>query len=282
MAASTTTVLITVTIDGITQTATQAVAVTDKAELNYTGNMQEKEITVNGARYMLYTFTESGTLTITKKAATGVDLWLCGGGANGQTYRGGGGGYFAQKAGLTMAKGSTYTITIGGAQGTTSIAQGGSSIAAASGTTTQNGASGGGGGGANDGKTGGTGGGASTRPFSDGTNFASLPCAGGGGCGDEKWNDSAAYAWYPGGDGGTDGGNGNAGATTSTGSTSKDSHGGSGGATGGGKGQAGNGSNWAQAATFYGSGGGGGRISSTGGTARAAGYQGVLYIRISL
>ena len=251
-----------------------------RAVLSYSGTYTTKIITVNGKSYTLYSFTGSGTLTITKKDATGVDLWMCGGGSNGQKYRGGGGGYFAQKNGLTMAIGSTYTITIGGAQGTTSIAQDGTSIASASGTTTQNGASGGGGGGANDGKTGGTGVGSSTRPFGDGTNFASLPCAGGGGCGDEKWSDGAPYAWYPGGAGGTNGGNGTAGAAQSTGSTSKDSHGGAGGATGGGKGQAGNGSNWAQAATFYGSGGGGGRISNDDRTSRAAGYQGVLYIRV--
>lgn len=248
--------------------------------VTYSGAYTTKTITVNGVQYTLYTITGSGTLTITKKAATGVDLWMCGGGSNGQKYRGGGGGYFAQKTGLTMAIGSIYTITIGGAQGTTSIAQGGTSIASASGTTTRNGASGGGGAGANNEKTAGTGGGLSTRPFGDSVNFPSLPCAGGGGGGDEKWSNGAAYAWYPGGDGGTNGGNGTAGAAQSTGSTSKDSHGGAGGATGGGKGQAGNGSNWAQAATFYGSGGGGGRISYEDKTSRAAGYQGVLYIRV--
>lgn len=266
------------TVDGVTQTTTQAITVEDKTTIAYTGNMDSREITVDGTTYVLYTLTGSGTLSISGKAPS-LDIWCCGGGANGQTGYGGGGGYFTQQLAKTLAAGS-YTVTIGAAQGTTSIAQGDASIISAAGATNQNGGSGGGGywyvsvpWGPSESRAPGTGVGTTTRPFGDSTNFTSLPCAGGGGSGwydsytdGEQWSEGKTN----GGAGGWNGSGGSAGQNNGSGA------GAAGGTTGGGQGGNGAGNN-ATAATYYGSGGGGASSSTR---THGAGYQGVLYFKI--
>lgn len=258
-------------------------------ELAYTGTMTQSSITVDGAAYTLYTITDSGTLTVKGKGV--ADIWCCGGGANGSAsssdQTGGGGGYFAQVLGQNLT-GGAYTVTIGAAQGTTSIVKGDDTVLTAAGATDKNGASGGGG--FCDVYEGpnsytnyvapGTGGGVSTRPFGDSVNFTSLPCAGGGGAGAYSDYDEEDFNYLSsnGGTGGSNGGSGGA-ANTASGYT-----GGSGGATGGGTGKNGR-SGSPGSATYYGSGGGGGskyQYVSGGGSyyIYGYGYQGVMYIRI--
>lgn len=263
-------------------------------ELAYTGTMTQSSITVDGAAYTLYTITDSGTLTVKGKGV--ADIWCCGGGANGlySTYdkSGGGGGYFAQADAQSLATGD-YTVTIGAAQGTTSIVKGDDTVLTAAGATGKNGASGGGGfcyvrvgpGATTTLAAPGTGGGVSTRPFGDSVNFTSFPCAGGGGSYDDNTYDEGddySYASSAGGAGGSNGGSGKA--ATSLGWNMDGAVGGSGGATGGGKGSSKSGKE-PESATYYGSGGGGGskyQYVSGGGSyyIYGYGYQGVMYIRI--
>lgn len=263
-------------------------------ELAYTGTMTQSNITVSGALYTLYTLTMSGTLTVKGKGT--ADIWCCGGGANGlySTYdkSGGGGGYFAQADAQSLAAGD-YTVTIGAAQGTTSIAKGEETVLTAAGATSKNGASGGGGfcyvrvgpGATTTLAAPGTGGGVSTRPFGDSVNFTSLPCAGGGGSYDSddyESGDDYDYGASAGGAGGSNGGSG--GAAKSLGWDSTNAVGGSGGATGGGKGSSIT-SKAPESATYYGSGGGGGSqyvyVSGGGSYYKYGyGYQGVCYIRV--
>lgn len=274
LTAAVTAVTISVTVDGVTRTTTQAVTVMDKTEIAYTGAHTTKTIRAGGTEYILYTLTGSGTLTLTGKAAQNVGIWLCGGGNSSSTNYGGGGGYFAQNTAYTMAAG-TYVVTIGAAKGTTSISKDGTNILTANGSTSQNGGSGGGGAAGYRGNTyaGGTGAGTSTRPFGDSTNFPQLPCAGGGG-GSQKDESSQGN----GGAGGSNGAEGSRGGTASVGTTLVSA---AGGATGGGAGRISNSTN--ANATYYGS-GSGGRLdnnmsSGLGGTV-PSGYQGVMFIRV--
>lgn len=258
-------------------------------QFTYSGNMEDpKTITVSGTKYTLYTFTGSGTLKVKGKGI--ADIWACGGGAQGAStitdQTGGGGGYFAQILGQNFKNGS-YTITIGAAQGTTSLAKNNETILTAKGATDKNGASGGGG--FCDVYEGpmsysnyadpGTGGKVSTRPFNDSTNFINLPCAGGGGAGDYSDYDSTdgCFRASSGGAGGTNGGGG---FTASESGTS----GGAGGNFGGGHGKLGTSDTGLTSATYYGSGGGGGKIynSSTKSYVYGYGYQGVMYIRVPI
>lgn len=250
-------------------------------ELAYTGAMTQSSISVSGALYTLYTLTTSGTLTVKGKGT--ADVWMCGGGANGSAF-GGGGGYFTQALQQELSRGA-YVVSIGAAQGTTSITQGDTYNVSASGATNQNGASGGGGytsvysgpGGYSTPQTPGYGGGVSTRPFGDSANFTSLPCAGGGGAGTaDSYSDYQGQWSANAGDGGAGGSNGGSGGTSSAKYSTTDNAGGAGGATGGGAG--GGTGGYASAATYYGSGGGGHENSQR----RGAGYQGVVFIRIPI
>lgn len=254
-----------------------------KTKITYSGNHTTKTITVSGAQYTLYTITGSGTLTVKGKCT--MDIWCSGGGANGQKGYGGGGGYFAQANAKTLAAGD-YSITVGAAQGATSIKKGNDTVLTAAGATNQNGASGGGSyskcnagppGNYSTPQTPGTGGGASTRPFGDNVNFTSLPCAGGGGAGnyDTYEDDSGFWSAY-GGNGGAGGSNGGNGGNSTTKNNTTDVSAGAGGTTGGGTGGKVNAAG--SAATYYGSGGGGSMNS----TKIGAGYQGVVFIRVPI
>lgn len=252
-----------------------------KFSLAYTGEMAASQCTMSGTVYNLYALTTSGTLTVKGKGL--VDVWMCGGGANGSNF-GGGGGHFTLATAQELTKGE-YTVTIGAAQGTTSITKGSQILITAAGSTNQNGASGGGGytsvysgpGGYSTPQTPGSGGGQTTRPFSDTQNFPSLPCAGGGGAGTQDSYEDYQGQWSANaGDGGAGGSNGGSGGTSSAKYSTTANVGGAGGATGGGAG--GGTSGYAGAATYYGSGGGGHANSQR----RGAGYQGVCYIRVAV
>lgn len=232
---------------------------------------------------MLYSFTGSGTLTVSGGKLKNADIWACGGGGSPaliKTSRGGGGGYTAQLNGQTLPVGQ-YVITIGAAQAATSIARGGTALLTASGAPVLSGTSdaNSGKGGSGGGSTGGyvysaPGQGTTTRPFGDTANFVSIPCAGGGGGGGHK-DDKYGY----GGDGGSNGSNGKPGSEYRE---DTKPHGGKGGDTGGGKGssEGANGASYANAtaATYYGGGGGGARTGSNVGY----GYQGWLLLRVPI
>lgn len=253
--------------------------------LSYSGTYTAKTITANGKSYTLYSFTGSGTLTITGGKLKNADIWCCGGGGSPalvRTSAGGGGGYTAQLNGQTLPAGQ-YVITIGAAEAATSITRGGTALLTAQGapvlsaSSDANRSKGGSGGGS----TGGyvysaPGQGTTTRPFGDTANFVSIPCAGGGGGGGHT-DLSGGYQWGRGGDGGSNGSNGNPGSSYSY---SIKPTGGKGGATGGGNGSSmgENGASYANAtaATYYGGGGGGARTGQNLGY----GYQGWLLIRV--
>lgn len=168
-------------------------------------------------------------------------------------------------------------MTIGAAQGTTSIAKGGETLLSAAGATNQNGSSGGGGyykidvpWGPSTQYAPGTGGGTTTVPFGDTTNFSAYPCAGGGASGWYDYfeeGDQYSEGYSTGGAGGSNGSGGGA-------SASGGGSGGSGGTTGGGAGATTSGT--ASSATYYGSAGGGAMAAAKTGK----GYQGVMYIRV--
>lgn len=146
-----------------------------KASITYTGTHTTQTITSGGKKYLLYTLTGSGTLTI-KGASKDTAIWLCGGGAGGGSGSGGlsyasggaggGGGYSASHTGK-IANGA-YTVTVASAGGQSSFG----SIVTASGASGRNGGTGGGGSGKGDGK--------SKYPFDDTVNF-DPHCGGGGG-----------------------------------------------------------------------------------------------------
>ena len=270
--------------------------------ISYSGTHTVTDYTADGKAYTLYTLTGSGTLSVSGRAK-GVDIWLCGGGANGRTGgsrdsrpadfgKGGAGAFGAELEDATLS--GDYVVAIGAAQGATSF---GSllSVSAVSGI------SGGSGGGASSyyanvyPQTGapGTGDGQSKYPFGDTTHF-DPHCAGGGGGGMYYRGEGNTFgSTEQGGAGGTNGGGG--GTTVSGGGNGNDlgsMAGGAGGNKGGGNG--GSSTDKANsyitttsgtAATFYGSGGGGGgshvnayfEMSPGGG---GAGYQGVVYMRV--
>lgn len=268
--------------------------------ISYSGAHTITDYTADGKSYTLYTLTGSGTLSVSGRAK-GVDIWLCGGGANGRAGgsdenrpadfgKGGAGAFCAQLDSATL-KGD-YVVTVGAAQGATSF---GSllSVSAVSGI------SGGSGGGASSyyaasyPQTGapGTGDGQSKYPFGDTTHF-DPHCAGGGGGGMYYRGYGNTFgSTEQGGAGGTNGGNG--GGTVSGGGNGNELGSMAGGAGGNKGGGSGGGTDddtrfypdSGTAATFYGSGGGGGGshvnyyVEKTPGSG-GAGYQGVVYMRV--
>ena len=174
-------------------------------EFTYTGdyeivNDSDEPITVSQDNWKIR-FLTSGTLTFTNLngAENGIDVFLVGGGGNGETIRGargGGGGYTKTVKGVSIAIATPYTVTIGASSGTSSAFG-----ASANGASGANGGSGGGGGGSSSGtpgnggsnggngtagnvSQGGAGQGRTTREFGEST--GKLYSGGGGG--------SAAYA----------------------------------------------------------------------------------------
>ena len=188
-------------------------------EFTYTGdyeivNDSDEPITVSEGNWKIR-FLTSGTLTFTNLngAENGIDVFLVGGGGNGETIRGargGGGGYTKTVKGVSIAIATPYTITIGASSGTTSAFG-----ASANGASGANGGSGGGGGGSSSGtpgnggsnggngtagnvSQGGTGQGRTTREF--GKSTGKLYSGGGGGsaagagaAGDSTAGAGAAY-----------------------------------------------------------------------------------------
>lgn len=188
-------------------------------EFAYTGdyeivNDSDEPITVSQDNWKIR-FLTSGTLTFTNLngAENGIDVFLVGGGGNGETIRGargGGGGYTKTVKGVSIAIATPYTITIGASSGTTSAFG-----ASANGASGANGGSGGGGGGSSSGtpgnggsnggngtagnvSQGGTGQGRTTREFGEST--GKLYSGGGGGsaagagaAGDSTAGAGAAY-----------------------------------------------------------------------------------------
>ena len=169
-------------------------------EFTYTGdyeivNDSDEPITVSEGNWKIR-FLTSGTLTFTNLngAEGGIDVFLVGGGGNGETIRGargGGGGYTKTVKGISIAIATPYTVTIGASSGTSSAFG-----ASANGASGANGGSGGGGGGSSSGTPGnggsnggngtagnvsggGTGQGTTTREFGEST--GKLYSGGGGG-----------------------------------------------------------------------------------------------------
>ena len=169
-------------------------------EFTYTGdyeivNDSDEPITVSQDNWKIR-FLTSGTLTFTNLngAEGGIDVFLVGGGGNGETIRGargGGGGYTKTVKGISIAIATPYTVTIGASSGTSSAFG-----ASANGASGANGGSGGGGGGSSSGTPGnggsnggngtagnvsggGTGQGTTTREFGEST--GKLYSGGGGG-----------------------------------------------------------------------------------------------------
>ncbi len=188
-------------------------------EFTYTGdyeivNDSDEPITVSQDNWKIR-FLTSGTLTFTNLngAEDGIDVFLVGGGGNGETIRGargGGGGYTKTVKGVSIAIATPYTVTIGASSGTSSAFG-----ASANGASGANGGSGGGGGGSSSGtpgnggsnggngtagnvSAGGTGQGTTTREFGEST--GKLYSGGGGGsaanagaAGDSTAGAGAAY-----------------------------------------------------------------------------------------
>ena len=188
-------------------------------EFTYTGdyeivNDSDETITVSQDNWKIR-FLTSGTLTFTNLngAENGIDVFLVGGGGNGETIRGahgGGGGYTKTVKGISITIGTPYTVTIGASSGTSSAFG-----ASANGASGANGGSGGGGGGSSSGTSGnggsnggngtagnvsggGTGQGTTTREFGEST--GKLYSGGGGGssanagsAGDSTAGAGAAY-----------------------------------------------------------------------------------------
>ena len=188
-------------------------------EFTYTGdyeivNDSDEPITVSQDNWKIR-FLTSGTLTFTNLngAENGIDVFLVGGGGNGETIRGargGGGGYTKTVKGVSIAIATPYTVTIGASSGTSSAFG-----ASANGASNADGGSGGGGGGSSSGTSGdggsnggngtagnvsqgGTGQGTTTREFGEST--GKLYSGGGGGsaagagaAGDSTAGAGAAY-----------------------------------------------------------------------------------------
>lgn len=137
-----------------------------------------------------------------------MDIWACGGGANGGTGGTsseslGGAGAYCAKADTQSLRGD-YIITVGGAGGNTSVG----SLINANGSTSHNGGTGGGAGNLSGSyeQWRGKGDGIAKYPFEDTANFK-CHCAGGGGGGVNYSGENQAWR-YNGGNGGTNGGNG--------------------------------------------------------------------------
>lgn len=235
--------------------------------ITYTGNMTDAIVTMgDGKQYRLLTLTSSGTLSIEQPVI--ADIWLCGGGANGESGCGaGGGGGFVNSALSKII--SNVTATVGGATGTSSFGD----IVSANGAKGPNGGSGGGA----EGRSYNTysGAGVTTYPFGDTTYFKGKPHSAGGAGGGYTNGTTREGGGY----GGSNGSNGGSSSGTSGNPAA-------GGLLGGGNGGYGRRPLNGKSATYYGSGGGGGayyrmgdeRETGNGG----AGYQGVIYVRIPL
>ena len=234
----------------------------------------------DGARYRLLAFTASGTLSI--EQPVNCEVCVVGGGANGNNFNGGAGGYLKNQSVSAYNGGS---VVVGAAQGVSSI--GSVSVTAVSG---RHGGTGGGAGSTTYNSPG-TGDGLSKYPFGD-TGFSLWSgkphCAGGGAGGDHEYrydaDDEQYKVCYDGGNGGTNGSSGGKGARRDY-VIGPGGDRGSGGTYGGGRGghdgdasTPGSG----DAATYYGSGGGGygGGNHLMGDPTVGSGYQGIVYIRI--
>ena len=53
-----------------------------KTKIAYSGAHTTKTITVNGKSYTLYSFTGSGTLSVSGGKLKNADIWACGGGGS--------------------------------------------------------------------------------------------------------------------------------------------------------------------------------------------------------
>ena len=262
--------------------------------ITYSGNMTDEVVTMSGQQYRLLTLTSSGTLNISE--AVDAEVWMCGGGTSGccSEYHGSGGGgagAFCAFGNITLVDNMIAVIGAGGNTNTSYYGNYNKGTASSFGeiqtsinftkAKTFSGISGGTGGGTGSelddtqSDDGGKGDGVSKYPFNE-TSYFRCHCAGGG-AGAMK----ATGGGYNGGKGGTNGGNGT-GPTYASNPTAA-----SGGNYGGGSGGV-----WlssssitnSTAATFYGSGGGGGYTAHPNWPTNrgAAGYQGVIYIRIPL
>lgn len=232
--------------------------------ITYTGNMTDGIVTMgDGKQYRLLTLTSSGTLSIEQPVI--ADIWLCGGGANGEYGCGaGGGGGFVNSALSKII--SNVTATVGGATGTSRFGD----IVSANGAKGPNGGSGGGAEARSYDRY--SGAGVTTYPFGDTTYFKGKPhsAGGGGGAYDRgSTENSGGYGGSNGGDGGNGQGDG--------------ANGGAGGVYGGGDGR--DPYSGGYDASFYGGGGGGGyydRYEDPQESPGGSGYQGVIYVRIPL
>ncbi len=256
----------------------------------YTGAHTVEDATLDGANYVLYTLTGSGTLTL-DGAEDNVRYWMCGGGGNGfnpsavtspetgytdlvgRGTSGGNGGFGGYVKSGTISAG-THTVVIAAAKGATSIDD-------ASTEVVSNTAGGTGGGCGGNKSTSLRGAGVSTIPFESET--FSPHCGGGGGGMGLYYTSSGTLRMWLGKNGSTNGGDGTKASSSGTTPTSSVTAGGEkGGGTGGNSYIQTKGGN----ATFYGSGGGGasGTASQTNSSTTTygggSGYQGVVYILV--
>lgn len=245
--------------------------------ITYTGKHTDKIVTMgDGLQYRLLTLTSSGTLTL--EEACNVDVWLCGGGKNGEVSTnkfaggsGGDGGQFYYRYGLSVL---SAAVTVAAREGNSRFGNYTSLVIA--------GAKGGDGGEMSGNTYGGEASQESTQPFKD-SYFTRYPCAGGGGGGFYSTGTNRNPN-CTGSDGGSSTGAGKNGEAEVLGSNK----GGTGGITGGGNGQSGGMETDMTNASYYGSGGGGAGthynqtyFDSTYGTP-SYGYQGVVFVRIPL
>lgn len=245
-----------------------------------------KSVQWDGRSWTMYQVTQSCQLTVEGQAPRGM-VCLCGGGAAGSMGardvnggNGGGGGYLEHFYDETIASG---TITIGAGGNTSSKAGGRTTYASFSALGAATSGGGGSGGGSGGGVSGTCLGDKKTKyPF--GRTSLSAHCGGGGG-GGFYYTRSSTQRNRTGGRGGSQGSNGSASST----SGGEYGYGGQGGTLGGGYGGTGDyvfdeylqdRAERGKAATFYGSGGGGGAACRTDVAVGGFGYQGVAYIML--
>lgn len=274
-------------------------------DVTYTGTMRTELINMGEKQYLVYILETSGTLTVNEINAT-CDVWLCGGGAGGNEYLGGGGGYTKNIPNVPFEN-ATIVIGAGGIAkangGTTTYTPDGKETQQALGGQGKNGGSGGGGytswnswstsfnTSSSSGTTprtqtsGGVGQGTTTKPF-EASDMPSYGAGGAGGSGDWHHNysqggDSSGrntsyyrnHYIYQAGKGGENGGAGGVYPIDGAGTIINND----GGAVGGGA-TAGN-------ATSYGGGGGGKRVTGASyvtpiTVVEGNGYAGCVMIRI--
>lgn len=248
---------------------------TSNVVVKYTGNMTDEIVTMSDGLYRLLTLTSSGVLTFSSSVR--CDVCVVGGGSSGDENGEGGAGAYMVTASIPSTIGGAVVVGAGGvaykSYGRRRVGAGGETSFKSVSSGTVEGKNGGTGGGGNEylNKFG-TGDGLSKYPFGDTAYFAHPHCAGGGGGGSPN-------GYWRGGNGGTNGGNGGNPYSSDKGGTGGDYGGGTGGywyATSIGWVTSGT------AATYYGSGGGGSGGDGDGQGPGAAGYQGIIYIRIPL